>query len=408
MITKKDTWSGRSSTLKQSLLEEYEQLTLRYLYKQEESLLYEASILSKKFVEAEIGPDELIQHHFKLLEGILDKVQSTQHKEVTSRLADMLLESTMVYSQSHQEVRRLLAELQKRYTELTRAKSELERSQRDLREKTAILLQTEKMTALGELTAGIAHELNQPLNAVMLISEDISRDITKDRLDQEQLKEGLQEITYEIKKMAEIIGHMRIFTRKTTEEHRETINASSPIEGVLKLLGQQLVIRNIQVNKEVDGGLFVMGNPVRLEQVMMNLITNARDAVHENNREKGKQINLRVYLDSTTNPAYPSVIYEIGDNGMGIPAHLREKIFEPFFTRKPPGEGTGLGLSVAAQIIKEHGGTIEVSGEEGEGSLFRIRLPAIVEKSIASPHRESSIENETNEAVMERGTVESR
>jgi len=366
--------------LKNKLLDDYRQITLRYLEKEQEALLYNVSMLSKKFIAAEIGPDELIQHHFKVVNEIIDQHDVSKYREITLRLSHVLFESIMVYSQAHQEVRDLLNELKQRYLELERAKIELERTGNDLREKTALLLQTEKMTALGELAAGVAHELNQPLNVVRLISEDMYRDIERDRSDMDEIKSGLQEIVSEITRMADIINHMRIFTRKTTDDQYRKISATVPIDGVFKLLGQQLRVQNIDVTKEISEGLFVYGNPIRIEQVMMNLITNARDAVRNIPQEKKRMINIKVYKKDTDQDT-PTIVYEIRDNGTGISDTIKDKIFEPFFTQKAPGEGTGLGLSVANQIVKEHKGRIEVISEKEEGTLFRIMLPAYISKS---------------------------
>lgn len=363
--------------MKKKLLDDYRRITLRYLEQEQEALLYDVSLLSKKFIEAEIGPDELIQYHFKVVNEILDQHDISKYREITLRLSHILLESIMVYSEAHQKVRDLLNELRQRYLELERAKTELERTGNDLREKTALLLHTEKMTALGELAAGVAHELNQPLNVVRLISEDMYRDIERDRSDFEQIKSGLQEIVSEITRMAEIISHMRVFTRKTADNQFRKVNAIIPIDGVFKLLGQQLKVQNIDVIKEIDEDLYVYGNAIRLEQVMMNLISNARDAVRSNRQEKGRVISIKVYKEDAY-PESPTIIYEIRDNGIGISDRVKDKIFQPFFTQKPPGEGTGLGLSVANQIVKEHKGRIEVNSEKESGTRFRIVLPAYV------------------------------
>jgi C4-dicarboxylate-specific signal transduction histidine kinase len=274
----------------------------------------------------------------------------------------LLLEAMMVYSESHQEIRKLLRKLEK--------------SRNELREKTAQLIQTEKMTALGELTAGVAHEINQPLNAIKIICQDIFRDIKKDRLDLGQLEGSLKEVIDEVMKMAGIVDHMRVFTRRTEGVHLEKIDIRRPIDGVFKLLGQQLKIHGIAITKELQGGLWVLGDPIRLEQVIMNLISNARDAVKSNEQDKGMKIGIRTYQGKSTRDTQASVVLEISDNGRGIPEQEKERIFEPFFTRKKSGEGTGLGLSVTEQIVKELGGCIEVESAEGQGTTFRVNLPA--------------------------------
>ena len=327
---------GRTRYLmdKNQLEKEYRDIALGYLEKPREADLYKASMLGRKFIKAELGPDEVIHLHFNLLDEILRRLDPQEHREVNHKLSLLLLEAMMVYSESHQEVRQLL--------------HKLEKSRDELREKTAQLIQTEKMTALGELTAGVAHEINQPLNAIKLICQDIFRDIQKNRLEDGQLESGLQEVIGEVMKMAEIVDHMRVFTRRTEGVHREIIEASKPIEGVFRLLGQQLKIHGIIVTQEIEEGLYVLGDSVRLEQVIMNLVTNARDAVKDNQSKKGMKIGIRTYQEEATADTKASVVFEISDNGRGFPEHLSGKIFEPFFTKKKPGEGTGLGLSVSA------------------------------------------------------------
>jgi C4-dicarboxylate-specific signal transduction histidine kinase len=358
--------------MKAGLQKEYGQIAQSFIDGGGETELYSASLLGRKLIQAEFGPDEVVQLHFSVLAEILVQQAEARHAEIIGRLAALILEVMMVYSESHREVRNVLDELKEKYRELDQAKIDLEKSRDELRERTSQLVQTEKMTALGELTAGVAHEINQPLNAIKIISDDIVRDIKKNRFEPEMLRESLEDVLGEVKRMAEIIDHMRVFTRRTEGSRKERIDASAPIDGVFKLLGQQLKIHGIRVEKEVQEGLHVLGDPVRLEQVIMNLVNNARDAVKKNREEKGMSIGIRTYQ---VNPD-AHVVFEISDNGCGIPAGLHQKIFEPFFTRKVPGEGTGLGLSVTRQIVEDHGGRIEVESRENQGTTFRVFLPA--------------------------------
>jgi signal transduction histidine kinase len=279
----------------------------------------------------------------------------------------------MVYSTHHQNIQDLLDRLQVRYDELQKTKSELV-------QKTAQLVQTGKMTALGELTAGVAHEINQPLNAIKLICQDMYRDSKKHRLNPDEIEDSLTEVIDEIGKLAEIVDHMRIFTRETAGATKDMVDINKPVDGVFKLMGQQLGIRGIEIEKDLCAGLYVMGDPIKLEQVFMNLITNARDAVEENEKEKGKKVQIRTY-SSQNDCQGDFVTFEISDNGRGLPEHLQEKIFEPFYTSKPAEKGTGLGLSVTAQIIEDHGGTIDVESTEGDGTTFRVVLPVCLEST---------------------------
>ena len=248
---------------------------------------------------------------------------------------------------------------------------ELENSSQELKQTTLQLVQSEKMSALGELTAGVAHELNQPLNGIKIISQSILRDMEKNRFEEDKLGEELTEIVHQVNKMAEIIDHMRVFTRKSEGMPEEMIDLNTVIEGPFKLLNQQLKDHNIEVVTELAPTLpRVMGDPIRLEQVFMNLITNARNAV-DSYGEDNKRIEIRTYKVDNRK----EVAAEVKDNGGGIPEDLRDKIFQPFFTTTDPGKGTGLGLSVSGKIVEEHRGRIELETEEGKGSTFRVILP---------------------------------
>ncbi|MFH1489656.1 MAG: ATP-binding protein, partial [Pseudomonadota bacterium] len=235
---------------------------------------------------------------------------------------------------------------------------ELEKSNEDLKKATVQLIQSEKLSALGELTAGVTHELNQPLNGIKIISQSILRDIEKNQLEEEDIGDDLTEIVGQVNKMAEIIDHMRIYTRQTEGDSEEMVDINKVIEGPLKLLNQQLKNHNIDLVMELTPDLpKIMGDPIRLEQVFMNLINNARNALESCGREN-KRIEIRSYKTDNQGSATGNhaVAVEVMDNGDGVPEHLREKIFQPFFTTRESGKGTGLGLSVSSKIIEEHRG----------------------------------------------------
>ena len=259
----------------------------------------------------------------------------------------------------------------------SRLVKELERANRELKEATVQLIQTEKLSALGELVAGVAHELNQPLNGIKIISQSILKGIEKNRFEEKDVGGDLKEIVGQVNKMAEIIDHMRIYTRRTEGGFEEMVDLNSVIGGPLKLLDHQLKTHNIEVVRELTPDLpKVQGDPIRLEQVFMNLITNARCALDSCGKEN-KRIEIKSYKmnHQSSTPDDFAVVAEVKDNGEGIPEHLREKIFEPFFTTKEAGKGTGLGLSVSSKIIEEHRGRIEMESKVSEGATFRVILP---------------------------------
>jgi PAS domain S-box-containing protein len=273
------------------------------------------------------------------------------------------------------------SDLQKAKERLEHKAAELEKVNTDLKEATAHLVQSEKLSALGELTAGVAHELNQPLNGIKIICQSVIRDVAKGRHDEKELVGDLAQIVEQVDKMAGIIDHMRVFTRRSEGMLTEALDINNVVELPFKLLGQQLRNNNIQVVKELAEGLpQVKGDPIRLEQVFMNLITNAKNAM-DGNGDRHRRLVIRTRMwegaASQRNGARARVCVEFEDNGTGIPPEIIDKIFQPFFTTKEPGKGTGLGLSLSNTIVQEHGGSILVESEPGRGSLFRVLLPAL-------------------------------
>ncbi|MFC1461978.1 ATP-binding protein [Verrucomicrobiota bacterium] len=248
---------------------------------------------------------------------------------------------------------------------------ELEKSNRELKEATAQLIQAEKLSALGELAAGVAHELNQPLNVIKIICQSITRDLQKERYEEGTLRRDLPDILDQVGKMAQVIDHMRIFSRRAEGLPMEHVDLNILLEGAFKFLGQQLMDHGIQVVKNFAPDLpSVIGDPIRLEQVFMNLITNAR-TVLEDSGASDRTIVVRTYRVKNED----AIRTDIADNGPGVSKDITEKIFQPFFTTKEPGKGTGLGLSVASKIIEEHKGSIRLISTPGDGATFTVILP---------------------------------
>ncbi|MBF0537792.1 MAG: response regulator [Nitrospirae bacterium] len=251
------------------------------------------------------------------------------------------------------------------------------RAQEKLQEATEQLIQTAKLSALGELTAGVAHELNQPLNGIKIICQSIIKDIQKNRYSTEELQTDLADIVEQVDKMAAIIDHMRIFTRRSEGMNTELIDINTVVEGTFKLLNQQLKDNGITVTKNLAPDLpQVKGDIIRLEQVCINLIINAKNAMTKG-ANAGKDLKITTY--QTNNCDLPScngtIVVEIEDNGTGIPESIIDKIFQPFFTTNEHGKGTGLGLSVSKKIINEHGGKISVQSDVGRATIFKLTLP---------------------------------
>src|SRR6266576_2203088 len=250
--------------------------------------------------------------------------------------------------------------------DLRETTAEMQRREQELRDKQEQLVQAGKLATLGELTTGVAHELNNPLNNIGLFVGNAVDLIELAVTEKGQIVRELGHAMQQVSKATEIISHLRTFGRAAPVS-REPISLRQVIERALSLMREQLRLREIEVT--VDLGLeepVVLGNAIQLEQVFINLLTNARDAVAEAPRKA-----IRI-AGSTGSGA---VEVSLADSGHGIPPGLERRIFDPFFTTKEVGKGTGLGLSITYGIINEHGGTISVVSPPGEGATFLINLP---------------------------------
>jgi C4-dicarboxylate-specific signal transduction histidine kinase len=262
--------------------------------------------------------------------------------------------------------------------DLRETTTEIQRREQELRDKQEQLVQAGKLATLGELTTGVAHELNNPLNNIGLFVGNAVDLIELGATDRRRIVGELDHAMQQVRKATEIISHLRTFGRAAPAS-REPLSLRHVIERALSLMKEQLRLREIEVT--VDLGPeepMVLGNSIQLEQVFINLLTNARDAVADSPRKA-------IRISSPAGSAAADV--EFADTGHGIPPGLERRIFDPFFTTKEVGKGTGLGLSIAYGIVKEHGGTISVVSRPGEGATFFIHLPlaASAETGSASP-----------------------
>jgi C4-dicarboxylate-specific signal transduction histidine kinase len=243
---------------------------------------------------------------------------------------------------------------------------EMERREQDLRAKQEQLVQAGKLATLGELTTGVAHELNNPLNNIGLFVGNAVDLVELAPTEKGRIVGELRQAMQQVSKATEIISHLRTFGR-AAPARREAISLTEVVQQALSLMREQLRLREIEVTYDVSGGeALVIGNAIQLEQVFVNLLTNARDAVAESPRRA-------IHIAVARGPA--TVEVTLTDTGQGIPAGLERRVFDPFFTTKEVGKGMGLGLSITYGIVKEHGGTISVLSPPGEGATFLINLP---------------------------------
>ena len=237
------------------------------------------------------------------------------------------------------------------------------------------LIQASKMATLGEMATGMAHELNQPLSVIKTAASFIVRKITrKEPLAPEILAEMAQEIDAHVDRASKIINHLREFGRKP-EMKLEPVDAGGILRRALDIFSQQLKLREIEVVLDLDPALpLVLADAGRLEQVFINMLINARDAIEEKWATVQKPGGTkRILLSASRDGEYVSMV--IADTGCGIPTGVVEKIFQPFFTTKKVGKGTGLGLSISYGIVKDCGGDIRAFSTPGEGTRFVITLP---------------------------------
>ncbi|BDQ34988.1 ATP-binding protein [Pseudodesulfovibrio portus] len=241
-------------------------------------------------------------------------------------------------------------------------------------EKDAQLIQAGKMKSLGEMSAGVAHEINQPLNAIKLGSEFLA--LAQDEgmeIPKAHFREVVNEISTQVDRAAEIIDTLRSFSRKS-DMLEESVDLNQPIKAVLSMLRRQFELDNITFDLKLGEGLPpVQAHSNRLQQVVFNLVANARDAINDKSSrdpDSERRISIRTGIDNHL------VYAEIEDTGTGIDRDDRHKIFEPFFTTKEAGQGMGLGLAITYGIVKDYGGEIRIRSEKGKGTIFRMEFPA--------------------------------
>jgi len=242
------------------------------------------------------------------------------------------------------------------------------------------LIQTAKLATLGEMATGMAHELNQPLNNIGLLGSRIQRRLGLQPLDDEErsfYSDKLTKIQSQVERAGKIIDHLRAFGRPSTTQ-LSSVDVRKPVEGVMVFLREQLLRHGIDVVLDLPDDLKpVMADEARLEQVLMNLIINARDALNEMEQSSDgnkKQIRIETRGGGALPSGEAAIGVTVADNGPGMDPRVADRIFEPFFTTKEVGQGTGLGLSISYGLVRDFGGVLEVESERGKGTRFTILL----------------------------------
>jgi polar amino acid transport system substrate-binding protein len=295
--------------------------------------------------------------------------QATEGLEATvsERTAELINANAMLKDE--------ITERKQAEDELNDAKKEIEKWNKELERRVEVkteelvksqnlLIQAEKLSAMGQMAGGLAHELNSPLAGLVPMLE----------IHRKRAKEGSSEhneLTLMIKAadhMAKIIKDFGLFSRESKSEFR-TLSLNEVIEDTLSFSAVRLKQKGIKVKEDLSARLpLIHGEKTELQQVVLNMITNARDAMNE-----GGKLNIKTDVSEDKS----KVTMEFIDDGAGINKENLNRIFDPFFTTKKEGEGTGLGLSVSYGLIKKHNGVITVESKPGQGTKFLISLPAI-------------------------------
>ncbi|MBI2059148.1 MAG: HAMP domain-containing protein [Nitrospirae bacterium] len=308
---------------------------------------------------------ELAQTASDIGTGDLTRRVSVGEEDEIGRLAMAFNRMEAALREKMESIRSLNLDLDNKVKERTR---ELEQTLSELKHAQAQVIHSEKMASLGQLVAGVAHELNNPLSFVYsnvkLLQELVDRlkraGAAPDLIDRmERLLKGMDEGADRARK---IVGDLKTFSRLDEAEWKR-VDIHEGLESSLNLIHNKMK-KNIQIHRELDTLPKIGCYASELNQVFLNLLVNAVDAISE-----------RGDLWLRTRRKDGSVEIEIEDNGAGMPPEVQKKIFEPFYTTKPVGRGTGLGLSISYNIVQKHGGSIRVDSSPGRGTKFTISLP---------------------------------
>ncbi|RZA06915.1 MAG: PAS domain S-box protein [Proteobacteria bacterium] len=258
-----------------------------------------------------------------------------------------------------------------KHWELKEAYEELNRAHMEVKSAQEALVQAGKLAALGELAAGVAHELNQPLAGVMGFGQELES-LLKEKFPDATALDFAGEVTRNAVRMKKIIQQLREFTRRSTEDFRAT-EMRVVVEDSLKLLEQQFRSRGIEVKVSEEAGLpAIYCNPFQLEQVFINLATNARDAIEASGRGSGR-VEIELRRKASDSDRFVEILFR--DDGTGMDLETKNRALEPFYTTKEVGKGTGLGLSVSYGILSKIHGTMMIESSPGKGTAFLLTLP---------------------------------
>ncbi len=307
---------------------------------------------------------------------------------VSSSLLITLLTTIAMSTSIVKSLRAREFELMETRAKLQKKSEELEAANRELREKQMLLVQKEKLASLGQLSAGMAHEINNPIQFIQgnmrVLTEamdtilpildrraETNPGLTIARLRypffREHIRTLLNDMVSGTVRIADIVKDLKQFARADEGRLEEEVDVNEVVRSSLRLVHNK--VKHYQVLTELDPGLpRIRGNSSKIEQVLIGTLINAAEALSE-------RANGTIKVGTMSDPANGGICVVISDNGAGMTEEIKQRLFDPFFTTKQRSGGTGLGLSIAYGIIKEHNGRIEVDSKAGEGTTFRFCLP---------------------------------
>ena len=245
-------------------------------------------------------------------------------------------------------------------------------SERKLFEKQ--LRHSERMTGIGELATGMAHEINQPLNTISLIIDNIAFSIDNQTITESYLKTKINKVFDNITRIKKIIDHVRTFSRDQDDFVQDDFEVNTSIQNSISMISEQFSHKEIELSFRPDKSIPVLtGNGYRFEQVILNMLINAKDAIEEKKKRNCEKFKKKIEISTALKNKL--IIIEIKDNGIGIAPEDIDKVLLPFFTTKAPGKGTGLGLSISYGIIKELSGDIGIQSDPKSGTTISIKIP---------------------------------
>ncbi len=348
-----------------------------------------AILLTFALVNLIVKPvDKLVRATERIAKGDLSQMVEVDRKDEIGKLAQAFNQMTTSLLESRKQIEDYSRNLERKVEERTK----------ELKEAQSLLVQTEKMAAVGQLAAGVAHELNNPLGGILgysqfaieKISSKTPQDLTSD--DVSTYTQYLRDIECQSQRCKTIVQNLLKFARASVEDSFEPLDLNTVLQDTLVFTRHQLDMAKVKLVLELADSLpHIMGSSNQLQQVCTNIILNALHAMPQ-----GGVLRIATSVKEFDSQRLTQI--EFTDTGYGINQENLSKIFEPFYTTKKPGEGTGLGLSVSYGIIRDHNGEILVESEMGKGTTFRVVIP------VAETQKHKKMSDKSKELpVFEKG-----